>query len=130
MLNELRIFCESSQYDKLMTFEKYFDRNINKYRRMIHMMKYLYLYFFVMTVTLLQCSNLSHAEQYDDPKCFEICGNNYNKCVADVINNPEPRTYVEQQTLDACHQTHSDCEHSCENTNMPLEDKQKQEESN
>ncbi len=58
------------------------------------------------------------------------CDDNYKKCIADVINNPEPRTYVEQQTLDACQQTYGDCQHSCENSNKPQENQQEQKEGN
>ena len=85
---------------------------------------------FIMSATLLLYSQLSHAGEYDDPHCFSVCDDNYKKCVADVINNPEPRTYVEQQTLDACQQTYGDCQHSCENSNKPQENQQEQKEGN
>ena len=82
-----------------------------------------------LTAALVLYCQFSHAEQYDDPKCFSVCDDNYNSCVAPVINNPEPRTYDEQQTLDACQQNHADCTHSCEDYNKPLEIKPKEEES-
>jgi hypothetical protein len=85
---------------------------------------------FIMSATLLPYGQLSHAGEYDDPHCFSVCDDNYKKCVADVINNPEPRTYAEQQTLDACQQTYGDCQHSCENSNKPQENQQEQKEGN
>jgi hypothetical protein len=85
---------------------------------------------FIMSATLLLYGQLSHAGEYDDPHCFSVCDDNYKKCVADVINNPEPRTYVEQQTLDACQKIYGDCQHSCENSNKPQENQQEQKEGN
>jgi hypothetical protein len=82
----------------------------------------------ILSATLLPYSRLSYAEQYDDPQCFSACDDTYNKCIANVINLPEPRTAEEQQTLDVCQQTYGDCQHSCESTNKPLENQQKQEE--
>ena len=84
----------------------------------------------IMSAMLLPYSQLSHAVEYDDPHCYSACDDNYKKCVADVINNPEPRTYVEQQTLDACQQTLRECQHNCEETNKPLEDQQKKDDGN
>ena len=84
----------------------------------------------ILLATLVPCIQLSYAEQYDDPQCFSVCDDNYKKCVADVINNPEPRTYVEQQTLDACQKIYGDCQHSCENSNKPQENQQEQKEGN
>jgi hypothetical protein len=78
---------------------------------------------------ILPYSQFSHAEQYDDPQCFSVCDDTYNKCIANVVNQPEPRTYEEQQTLDVCRQTYSDCQHSCETANKPLENQPKEEES-
>lgn len=81
----------------------------------------------LMAATLLLHSQFSCAEQYDDPQCFAKCEDNYNKCIAGVINLPEPRTAEEQQTLDTCQQTHGDCQHSCEESNKPYEAPTKEE---
>ena len=81
----------------------------------------------MVPLTLLSGRQLSRAEQYDDPQCFAVCERNYDSCVADVINLPEPRTPQEQQKLDACRQTHDDCQHSCETSNKPVEDQPKQD---
>jgi hypothetical protein len=100
----------------------------SKYRRILQMKKFFTVV--IMSATLLPYSQLSYAGEYDDPKCFLVCDNNYNKCVANVINLPEPKTYEEQQTLDACQQIYGDCQHSCEDTTKPVENQQKQEEGN
>jgi hypothetical protein len=89
---------------------------------MIQMLKILT--FAIMLATILTYSQLSYA----DAKCRSVCYANYDKCVADVINQPEPRTYEEQQTLDECSQRRADCEHDCEDTSEPTEDQPKQEE--
>ena len=65
---------------------------------------------------------------YGDAKCRSVCNDNYDKCVANIINLPEPRTFEEQETLQACYDKRGDCEHSCEDPNEPTEDQQKQEE--
>jgi len=46
--------------------------------------------------------------------CFEGCDSDYDKCVAPVINLPEPRTPEEQGVLDQCRQEHDTCQHGCE----------------
>ena len=69
-------------------------------------------------------SQLSHA----DATCRSACYDSYDKCVANVINLPEPRTAEEQDILQACSDKRSECEHSCEDTSPPATDQQKQEE--
>lgn len=78
----------------------------------------------IISATLLPYSQLSYA----DAKCRSVCNDNYDKCVADIINLPEPRTIEEQDTLQACQDKRSDCEHRCEDTTEPQDSQQKPEE--
>ena len=80
----------------------------------------------MMAAAILSYSQLCQA-QFDDPACFSQCDTAYSSCIADVINLPEPRTYDEQHTLDACSQALGECQHSCEDTNSPSIPAPKQE---
>ena len=87
-------------------------------------MKTLLMLLFISAI-VLPYSRLSYA----DAKCRSVCYDSYDKCVADIINLPEPRTADEQDTLQACADKRNECEHSCEETNEPTSDQQKQEEA-
>ena len=77
----------------------------------------------LISAMLLPYSHLSQAE------CMSVCDANYDSCIANVINLPEPRTYEEQEKLQSCYDTRGDCQHSCEDTNEPSVDPPKQEEA-
>jgi len=116
-----RINCQFDEPDGLLNCSLPVK---SKDRRMIQMKKFFTVV--IMSATLLPYSQLSYAE----PFCLSVCDDNYDKCVANVINLPEPRTYEEQETLQACYDTRGDCQHSCEDTNKPPENQQKQDEGN
>ena len=79
----------------------------------------------LISAALLSYSHLSYA----DAKCMQVCDDNYDSCVANVINLPEPRTYEEQQKLQSCYDTRGECQHSCEDGNEPVVNQQNQEEA-
>jgi hypothetical protein len=77
--------------------------------------------------SLISGRQLSYAMSHSD--CYDLCESNYNKCVANVINLPEPRTPEEQSVLDVCDDTHSACQHSCQESSTQQEDQPKQEDN-
>ena len=83
----------------------------------------------ILSVIIMSATFLSYCQfSYADANCKDICDNNYDKCVANIINLPEPRTYEEQEKLQECYDIRGNCQHSCEDTNEPAVIKQKEEE--
>ena len=65
---------------------------------------------------------MTHAE------CYDLCDSNYNKCVAPVIDLPEPKTPEEQSVLITCDLARGDCQRDC-HASPDQEDPPKQEDN-
>jgi len=60
---------------------------------------------------------------------MSACDDNYDSCVANVINLPEPRTFEEQEKLQSCYDARGECQHRCEDSDEPEVNQKAQEEA-
>jgi hypothetical protein len=90
--------------------------------------------FIIMMGLFLLISGRQRSYAMTHQECYAQCDSDYDKCVAPVINLPEPRTPEEQSVLTTCDLARGDCQRDCQGSpqqeDQPKQDDQPKQEDN